>query len=98
MAGQASTTATTWLAALALALLLSTSHLLDGLAIDDHSAEFAQAQDIQLAINTATERGRFEAAAQQLCGPQAAWQELADGSVQCRTKHGRPTITVRVSP
>lgn len=69
-----------------------------GPALDDNSAEFAQAQDIQLALNTATERGRFEAAAQALCGPQAAWQELADGSVQCRTKHGKPTITVRVSP
>ena len=54
-----------------------------GPVLDDHSA---------------VEQRRFEQAAQQLCGPQAAWQQQADGSVSCRTTYGRPTITVRVSP
>lgn len=83
----------------ALALVLAwLGPALDGIDIPDHRAEWQQAQDIQIALNTAAARGRFEAAAQALCGPQAAWAELADGSVQCRTKHGKPTVTVRVSP
>ena len=69
---------------------------LDG--IDDHSAEWDQAQDLQAAITRARDEQRFARAAQDLCGPQAAWQQLPDGSVQCRTKYGRPTITVKVSP
>lgn len=81
------------------ALLLFGGPVLDAIdAWPDHHAEHAQAQDLQVAINQAVERGRFEQAAQHLCGPQAAWSELADGSVQCRTKHGRPTITVQVAP
>ena len=90
-------TVTAWLAGITCAFAIAAIGCnLDG--IDDHHAEWQQAQDLQLAINAATARGRFEHAAQQLCGPQAAWAELADGSVQCRTKYGRPTITVRVSP
>jgi hypothetical protein len=50
------------------------------------------------AINAAIHQEKFALAAQALCGPQAAWQQLNDGSVQCRTKHGKPTITVQVSP
>ena len=69
-----------------------------GPALDDHSAEAAQADDLQSALNHAAEQQRFDRAAQALCGPQAAWQQLPDGSVQCKTKYGRPTVTVRVSP
>ncbi len=66
--------------------------------IPDHSAEWDQARDLQVAIQQATARQRFEHAAQQLCGPQARWEELPDGSVQCRTRFGKPTITVQVAP
>lgn len=69
-----------------------------GPSLDDHGTEQAQAQDLQLALQEAATEQRFARAAQDLCGPQAAWQELPDGSVQCRTKYGRPTITVKVSP
>ena len=88
---------TPWLIASALALVLATAHHLDD-GIPDHHAEWDQAQNIDAALRAADERRRFERAAQALCGPQAAWQELADGAVQCRTKHGRPTITARVAP
>lgn len=94
--GFALPTFTTWLAALLLALILSTSHLLD--SEPDRRAEWDQAADIQAGINAAIAEQRFAQAAQALCGPQAAWEQTPDGSVQCRTKHGRPTITVRVSP
>lgn len=69
-----------------------------GPSLDDHSDEWAQALTLQDAINEAIHQEKFALAAQALCGPQAAWQQLNDGSVQCRTKHGRPTITVQVSP
>lgn len=69
-----------------------------GPSLDDHSDEFDQAVDLQMAINAAIEQGKFDRAAQAVCGPQSPWVQIADGSVQCSTKHGRPTITVKVSP
>ena len=92
------TTATSWSANILLGALIVVLLAWAGPALDDHSAEWQQADDLQAAINTAIERRRFEQAAQQICGPQAAWAELPDGSVQCKTKHGRPTVTVKVSP
>ncbi len=69
-----------------------------GPSLDDHSAEWDQAVTLQDAINAAIAQEKFAVAAQALCGPQASWQQLHDGSVQCKTKHGKPTITVQVSP
>lgn len=69
-----------------------------GPSLDDHSDEWNQAVYLQDAINEAIRQEKFAVAAQALCGPQAAWQQLNDGSVQCRTKNGRPTITVQVAP
>jgi hypothetical protein len=86
---------TAWAAAPLLALLMG---WFGPVVLDDHRAEWDQSADLQAAINTAVERQRFERAAQALCGPQAVWEQVHDGSVQCRTKRGRPTITVRVSP
>ena len=88
-------TVTTWLAGITIALLIAAGINLD---IDDHSAEADQAVDLQAAIVASIAQERFDRAAQAVCGPQAAWVQTADGSVQCSTKHGRPTITVRVSP
>ena len=86
-----------WLFALMLAAVLAgLGPQLDG--IDDHHAEFDQARDLQVALQQAAREKRFEQAAQQLCGPQAAWEQLHDGSVQCRTKYGKPTVKVTVSP
>lgn len=82
--------------ALALAALLLLCWV--GPSLDDHSAEWDQAVTLQDAINAAIAQEKFAVAAQAVCGPQAAWQQLQDGSVMCRTKHGRPTITVQVSP
>lgn len=86
-----------WIAGIALAIALSAlGPALDG--IDDHHAEWAQADDLQAALIRATDEKRFAQAAQAMCGPQAAWEQLHDGSVQCRTKYGRPTVKVTVSP
>lgn len=41
---------------------------------------------------------RFAKAAAALCGGEnAAWELLADGSVQCRTKRGHKTMTAQVT-
>ena len=88
-------TATNWLAGITVALLISASINLD---IDDHNAEIDQAVDLQAAIVASIAQERFDRAAQAVCGPQAAWAQLNDGSVQCSTKHGKPAITVKVSP
>ena len=66
-------------------------------AIPDHHAERDQAAELEHAQRQAQIIQRFERAAQKVCGPQAAWQLLADGvTVQCRTKYGRKTITAQV--
>lgn len=85
-------------AAAALATVLAITIGWFGPAIDDHSAERAQAADIEAAQKQAGAAQRFERAAQRICGPQAAWDLLPDGSVQCRTKHGAKTITAQVAP
>lgn len=86
-----------WLMAGAVVLLYALGSAIDD-AIPDHSAEQAQADDLQAAIVASISQGKFERAAQAVCGPQAAWEQLRDGAVQCRTKYGKPTITVQVSP
>lgn len=71
-----------------------------GPGLDDHSDDYVQLADIEAARQTAAERIRFEHAAQQLCGPNAAWTETADGSaIQCFTKRGhRAAVVVSTTP
>jgi len=64
--------------------------------LDDHQGEWDQAADLEAAQQQAEAQARFEQAAQLMCGPQAAWSLLEDGSVQCRTKRGAKTITAQV--
>lgn len=84
----------TALLAIAIAILLCWF----GPTIDDHSAENDQAVDLQAAIVASIQQEKFDKAAQAVCGIQAAWVQLPDGSVQCSTKYGKPTITVKVAP
>ena len=60
------------------------------LDIDDNSTEVAVARMLEDAQREAAARDRFERAAQGLCGPQAAWEEISKGVVQCFTKRGKP--------
>ena len=77
-----------------IALVLASSYLLDGPAAwqtaqamaNDAQAAQQQAQREDKATRSRT---RFEQAAQDLCGPQAGWQDVGNGVVQCLTKHGR---------
>lgn len=65
-----------------------------GPALDDHSADIAQAADLDTARHQASAQARYDAAVQRLCGPNAAWMELQDGAIQCTTKRGTPTQRV----
>lgn len=65
-----------------------------GPALDDHSAEQAQADDIEAAHHQAAAQARYAAAVQALCGDNAAWMQLQDGAIQCATKRGTPTRRV----
>lgn len=68
-----------------------------GTTIDDHSADYATAADLEAAQQQASAQARYDAAVQRLCGPNAAWMELADGAIQCTDKHGRRTQRVSLS-
>lgn len=61
-----------------------------GPAIDDHSADFDVVRAVEDAQRAAAARTRFERAAQGICGPQAAWEEVGNGVIQCFTRHGKP--------
>lgn len=67
---------------------------LDGVTLDDHSAEVQQAKDLEDAQRAAVMRQRFERAAQRLCGPQSAWREISQGVIECKARRGLPSTTV----
>lgn len=81
-----------WALAIAIALILSAMCNLDALGPDDRSAEMAQAQALAAATATDAAQTRFAVAASAICGPNAAAQDLGDGTVQCSTHKGRKTI------
>lgn len=87
---------TPWLAAIAIVLAYICMAVLDGPT--DHSTEVAQAQALDDAHKAEAARLRFEAAAQAMCGPQAAWRAVDQTSVQCFNKRGRKTIVAQVTP
>lgn len=66
--------------------------------IADHSAERAQADSLQDAIQAEAAQARFAKAAQAICGPNAAWADVGAGVVQCTTKRGFKTQIARVQP
>lgn len=67
---------------------------LDGIHIDDHSAEVDQARNIEDAQRAAQARKRFEDAAQRLCGPQSSWREISNGVIECKARRGLPSTNV----
>ena len=67
---------------------------LDGVTLDDHSAEVDQAKNLEDAQRAAVVRQRFEKAAQHLCGPQSSWREVSNGVIECKARRGLPSTTV----
>lgn len=62
-----------------------------GPTLDDHSAEHDTAKD---AIRQLKEVERFERAAQAICGENAAWTDIGNGVIQCKTHRGYNTKKV----
>lgn len=80
----------TWLSALAIALLLSTSYKLDG--IDDHSAENAIAVDLEDAQRTADAELRRDLAAAKQCRlehGESGFTWTADNRLVCIPRRGK---------
>ena len=75
-----------------IALIITLAWL--GPTLDDHSTEQAQADDLQSAQQQADAQHRYQATVQRLCGANAAYLELDDGVIQCKTKRGHPTRRV----
>jgi hypothetical protein len=83
-----------WTLAALTALVLSTAYLLDGPS--DHQAAIDAAADAKATQREQAQQARFEKAAQQMCGDNAGWKLLENGSVQCFTKRGQKTQKVQL--
>jgi len=83
-----------WTLAVAMALVLSTAYLLDGPS--DHQAALDAAADVKATQAEQRAQARFERAAQAMCGDNAGWTRLENGSVQCFTKRGHKTQKVQL--
>lgn len=67
------------------------------LDMTDHSAEHAQADELQVALSDAEKQRRKDVAAQYACGPQAAYEWISESTVQCFTKRGSKAGTTEVA-
>jgi len=85
-----------WGLAAMTALVLSTAYLLDGPS--DHQAQIDAEASVRLAQRQARLDASFERAARAVCGENAGWQTLPNGTLQCLTKKGVKTITAQVQP
>ena len=83
-----------WTMAVAVSLALSTAYLLDGPS--DVQAAIDAAADAKATQAEQRAQVRFERAAQQMCGDNAGWAKLDNGSVQCFTKRGHKTQKVQL--
>jgi hypothetical protein len=83
-----------WGLAVAVAAMLSTAYLLDGPS--DHQAAIDAAADAKATQREQAQQARFEKAAQAMCGDNAGWKLLENGSVQCFTKTSRKTQKVQL--
>jgi hypothetical protein len=83
-----------WTLAVLTALMLSTAYLLDWPS--DHQAAIDAAADAKATQREQAQQARFERAAQAMCGENAGWTRLDNGSVQCFTKRGYKTQKVQL--
>jgi hypothetical protein len=83
-----------WTLAALTALVLSTAYLLDGPS--DHQAAMDAAADAKATQREQAALARFEKAARRMCGDNAGWTQLENGSVQCFTKRGHKTQKVQL--
>ncbi len=67
------------------------------LDMTDHSAEHAQADEMQAAMTDAEKQRRKDVAAQYACGPQSAYEWVNESTVQCFTTRGKKSGEVEVA-
>jgi hypothetical protein len=67
------------------------------LDMTDHSAEHAQAQEIEQRLSEAEQQRRRDTAAQYACGPQSAYEWITPTVVQCYTTRGKKSGAVEVA-
>ncbi|MDE3021941.1 MAG: hypothetical protein KGI54_08785 [Pseudomonadota bacterium] len=69
--------------------VLSCSYMLD---VETREADHIQAKMLDDAIKEERQRVRFELSARKVCGENAGFVDLGNGSIQCKTKRGANTI------
>lgn len=67
------------------------------LDMTDHSAEHAQADEMQAAMTDAEKQRRKDVAAQYACGPQSAYEWEGPTTIRCYTTRGKPAGTTLVA-
>ena len=67
------------------------------LDMTDHSAEHAQADELQAALSDAEKQRRKDVAAQYACGPNSAYEWVNESTVQCFTTRGKKSGAVEVA-
>lgn len=67
------------------------------LDMTDHSAEHAQADELQAALSDAEKQRRKDVAAQYACGPQSAYVWINESTIECLTTRGRKAGNVEVA-
>ena len=83
--------------ALLLAAIFAAFFAAQTLDMTDHSAEHAQADEMQAAMTDAEKQRRKDVAAQYACGPQSAYEWINESTIQCFTKRGRKAGELEVA-
>ena len=83
--------------ALLLAAIFAAFFAAQHLDMTDHSAEHAQADELQAALSDAEKQRRKDVAAQYACGPQSAYEWVNESTVQCFTTRGKKSGEVEVA-
>jgi len=83
--------------ALLLAAIFAAFFAAQHLDMTDHSAEHAQADELQAALSDAEKQRRKDVAAQYACGPQSAYEWVNESTIQCFTKRGRKAGELEVA-
>ena len=83
--------------ALLLAAIFAAFFAAQHLDMTDHSAEHAQAQEIEQRLSEAEQQRRRDTAAQFACGPQSAYVWINESTIECLTTRGRKAGNVEVA-
>ena len=67
------------------------------LDMTDHSAEHAQAQEIEQRLSEAEQQRRRDTAAQYACGPNSAYEWEGPTTIRCYTTRGKKSGAVEVA-